>query len=147
MVTHTEEILNFYIYLGIKKKNYIDIFILFLTSKTLPGFYSFFSLREGSCRAGEVTLWHQLWLNHELHLGAPGATAADVQTITKVNSQSKSGVTGIENPFSLQIGNYKESLLDGEAHNSSSCASFPLLSASSVSHSGKQVRRLNPSEC
>lgn len=114
-----------------------------------PGFQSFLS--EERKLQGR---WVTPALNHELHLGAPGATGADVPTITKVNSQSERGVTGIKNPFSLNIGNYKEflrgiikSLYWMEKHTTpASVQFFPFLSASSVSHWTKQVRRVNPSE-
>lgn len=94
----------------------------FLTSKTFPGFYGFLS--EGRKLQG---MWGDTVGRHELHLGAPGATAANVPTIMKVNSKSESGVTGIKNPSSLNIGNYKESLLDGETQETTFCTILPLV--------------------
>lgn len=148
LITRTEEILSFYIYLGINIENCIYIFISFLTPKTFPGFWSFFSLREGSCRAGGVTLWAQLWLNPQLYLGAPGATAADVQTITKVNPQRVKVVSqGLKSHFVSKQGIIKSLYWMEKSTTLASVQSFPFLRASSVSHLGKQVRRLSPSEC
>lgn len=97
LITHRD--LEFLYLSGDKYRELYLYFYTFSDIKNIPRLLKLFSLwgKEAAGQVGDTVGTGSGWtLNSNL-----GATAADVQTISKVNSQSKSGATGNENPFCL----------------------------------------------